>query len=273
MDTLLPLRSKKLVVNDPPWINKQLKSMIREQQRALARGDDAKFRRLRNSVNWLRKSCRAKYYAANVEQLRNCEPRRWWKEVKKLAGMQAATRTDTISVLRNIDQGLFPNPTALANTINKAFLAPMSIFTPLASRTSCDAYHSNQPPISETCVFRKITSLNPAKASGPDNIPAWLLKENADLLAPAVTDILNCSYKEAKLPHSWKHADITPIPKQTPVQDVNKHLRPISLTPILSKLEEEFIVDRYIKPAVLTKVDPRQFGTVPSSSQLKRLSA
>ncbi|KAL9988403.1 hypothetical protein ACROYT_G002841 [Oculina patagonica] len=46
MDTLLPLRSKKLSVNDPPWINKQLKSMIRKRQRALARGDDAIFRRL-----------------------------------------------------------------------------------------------------------------------------------------------------------------------------------------------------------------------------------
>ena len=112
MDTLLPLRSKKLSINDPPWINEQLKSMIRERQRALARGDDANFRRLRNSVNRLRKLCRAKYYASNVEQLRDCEPRRWWKEVKKLAGMQVPTRTDTISVLRNIDQGPFLNSTA-----------------------------------------------------------------------------------------------------------------------------------------------------------------
>ena len=130
---------------------------------------------------------------------------------------------------------------------SRATLAPMSTFTPLAPRTSCDAHYTDLPPISETCVFRKLASLNPAKASGPDNMPAWLLKENADLLAPVITDILNCSYKEATLPHSWKHADITPIPKQIPVQDVNKHLRPISLTPILSKLAEEFIVDRYIK--------------------------
>ena len=37
------------------------------------------------------------------------------------------------------------------------------------------------------------------------------------------------------------------------------------------KLAEEFIVDRYIKPAVLAKVDPRQFGTVPSSSTTEAL--
>ena len=83
----------------------------------------------------------------------------------------------------------------------------------------------------EFCVLKKLIALNPAKSSGPDGVPAWLLKENADLLAPVVTDILNCSYLEARLPQSWKHANVAPIPKQTPVYDVNKHLRPISLTP------------------------------------------
>ncbi len=64
---------------------------------------------------------------------------------------------------------------------------------------------------------------------------------------------------------SWKRANIIPIPKQKPISDVNKHLRPISLTPILSKLAEDYIVDEFVKPAVLKKVDPQQFGTVPGS--------
>ena len=81
-----------------------------------------------------------------------------------------------------------------------------------------------------------------------------------------VIDVSNCSYSEARLPQSWKEADIVPVLKQAPADDVNKHLRPISLTPFLSKLTEDFVVDRYFKPAVLAKVDPRQFGTVPGSS-------
>ena len=48
--------------------------------------------------------------------------------------------------------------------------------------------------------------------------------------------------------------------------DVNKHLRPISLTPILSKVAEDYVVEEYIKPAVLVKVYWNQFGTVPNSS-------
>ena len=54
-------------------------------------------------------------------------------------------------------------------------------------------------------------------------------------------------------------------PKEKLIQDINNHFRPISLTPILSKLGEEFVVDRFLKPAVLEKIDQTQFGTVPNS--------
>ncbi len=57
--------------------------------------------------------------------------------------------------------------------------------------------------------------------------------------------------------------DIVPTPQQKPVNDVNKDLRPISLTPILSKVGEEYVVKCFLKPAVLKKADPNQFGTLP----------
>ena len=60
-------------------------------------------------------------------------------------------------------------------------------------------------------------------------------------------------------------ADIVPIPKQKPVIDVNKNLRPISLTPVLSKVAENYVVEDFVKPAVLEKVDRRQFGTIPGT--------
>ena len=51
-----------------------------------------------------------------------------------------------------------------------------------------------------------------------------------------------------------------------PIRDVNKHLRPISLTPVLSKLAEDYVVEQYVKPAVLARVDANQFGTLPGSN-------
>ena len=54
-------------------------------------------------------------------------------------------------------------------------------------------------------------------------------------------------------------------------REVNKHLRPISLTPILSKMSEAYVVDTYVKPAVLERIDPQQFGFVLKSSTTRAL--
>ena len=165
------------------------------------------------------------------------------------------------------------SPIDLANHVNTAFLAPTVSFEPLtynpfrdSSVPSLDNSASNEVPVaSEYSVFQKLSTLNSTKAQGPDGIPGWLLKDNADLLTEPVTEILNTSYFENCLPFSWKEADVVPVPKQTPIKDVNKHLRPISLTPILSKIVEDYVVEEYVKPAVLKKIDPRQFGTIPNS--------
>lgn len=123
---------------------------------------------------------------------------------------------------------------------------------------------SSSPPFAVTTnsVFLKLTSLNSKKASGPDGIPAWLLNVNPDLLVDPIRDILNCSgsYSEGRLVPSWKTADIVSIPKQKPVKEVNKHLRPISLTPVLTKIAEE------LRPAILKRIGENQFGSIPKSS-------
>ena len=86
-----------------------------------------------------------------------------------------------------------------------------------------------------------------------------------------MTDIINTSYNESRLPSSWKFANIIPIPKAKPVREVNKDLRPISLTPILSKIAEDYVVNLFVKPAVLKKIDYNQYGTVPRSRTTQAL--
>lgn len=71
---------------------------------------------------------------------------------------------------------------------------------PLTPVTTTDVRYPNPPSVSDLCLLKKLSELNPAKSSGPDMIPSWLLKENVDLLAPAVTDIIKCSFAEACLP-------------------------------------------------------------------------
>ena len=190
-------------------------------------------------MNRERKACRAKYFQAKVEHLKECKPSAWWNEIKKLSGCSPAS-TERSYVTKSLQHLYGPSDDiTLANIINKAFLSPMRSFTPLpADYLTLPTTSATQQPalvVSNELVYKKLVKLNRSKAHGPDDIPGWLLKENADLLAAPIADILNSSYREGRLPPSWKEADIVLVPKQRPVQDINKHLRPISLTPNLSK--------------------------------------
>ena len=49
-DTLLPLKSKLSVSNDPHWISQSLKKLTQHRQAALARGNETLFKSLRKQV-------------------------------------------------------------------------------------------------------------------------------------------------------------------------------------------------------------------------------
>ena len=287
MDILLPTKTIKKRLDDPPWMTQHLKSLIQQRQKSLAKGHDQLFKSLRNRVNRERKQCRSKYYDSKVSQLKLSDPKQWWKSVKYLCGMDPVNHKYDLRHLQSLsstgDETSETNEgnaslSHLANTINQTFLEPMNTFQPLNS----DHSHalnvsgtSNQLPstitTTESYIFQKLSSIVPTKAHGPDTIPGWLLKENADVLASSVCTILNSSYLKNRLPAAWKLADVIPIPKQKPARTVNKDLRPVSLTPIVSKLAEEVIVEQFIKPAILKVVDPNQYGTVPKSSTTQAL--
>ena len=267
LDSILPMKRKIVLRTEPPWINSTLKTLIRKRQVALGWGDWAEFNHLSNLVNQERKRCHAKYYECKVQHLKGCSPAKWWGEIKKLSGMEGS-RDNVLKSVHHLEGALGLSAADLANHINTAFLAPMEVFEPLThnlfrgdnfvslSRTMNDDFS----PISAFSIFRKLCFINPAKAQGPDGIPGWLRKENADLLAPSIMDIMNASLREGFLPLSWKEADIVPVPKQRPIQEINKHLRPISLTPILSKISEDYIVHEFVIPIVLKKIVKDNMG-------------
>ena len=84
-----------------------------------------------------------------------------------------------------------------------------------------------------------INNLNSRKATGADEIPAWLLKRFHEELAPVVHDIICCSIKECKFPVSHKHALITPIPKVSCPKDIENDFRQVSILPHMAKLLEK----------------------------------
>ena len=98
-----------------------------------------------------------------------------------------------------------------------------------------------------------------------------MLKEYAECLSFPISRIINLSLNEQSLPKIWKFADVSPLPKLKPVEELKKQLRPVSLTPCLSNVAEQCVILDYVKPAVLDVLDPSQYGAVPNSSTTQAL--
>ncbi len=113
---------------------------------------------------------------------------------------------------------------------------------------------------------RLLHAIRVSKASSPHQLANWVLKCFSYFLAPAITDILNTSFQECKVPKAWKIADVPPIAKARNITDFNKDLWPISLTSTLSKIAENIIIEYELKSKLLRKIDPKQFGFIPRSN-------
>ena len=111
-------------------------------------------------------------------------------------------------------------------------------------------------------ALRKVKT---SKSTGPDNIPAWVLKEHANSLAAPLTSIFNCSLREGVLPTMWKTANIIPLPKTKPLTSVKTDIRPISLTPIAAKVFESIIM-KYVDDIACHIIDSKQFGGIADTS-------
>lgn len=266
MDYIMPAKIHKTHVKDAPWVTADFKNLIKLRQQAFSKGDVEAFRHYRNAVNRERKLLRSKYFSSKVEHLKTTKPSQWWNAVKRVAGMAPYSSSDSLLSSLHLDGDL--SNLEIANQINSAFLTPMEMFQPLEPAVPTNEDDPFVFTLSEPAVLAALKQLNPRKAAGPDCIPNWLLREYAEVLVEPVTTILNSSYREQKLPKTWKLANVVPLPKQKPIEDLSKHLRPISLTPAISKLAEDFIVTTHVGPAVLKKIDPNQYGGIPKSSTL-----
>ena len=262
LDTIMPERSIKVHETDKPWMNANLKQLIKRRQKAFSSGDVFLYKLLRNKVNRERKRCRMIYYKNKVQDLQHTKPRDWWREVKQFCGTSKAARRDIRSILRTNTES---SDQDLANEIMKAFVSVMDNYTPLSEDVCVLTDHDEPIVVDEESIAKKLRQINISRAGGPDGIPNWVLKTFSDILSPAITNIINASFRESKVPRVWKLANVTPLPKTVAIEDFNKDLRPISLTPTLSKIAESCIIEQEIRPTLLKAMDPNQFGFVPNS--------
>ena len=100
--------------------------------------------------------------------------------------------------------------------------------------------------MTEEGVRKLLRKLNPHKASGPDLIPARILKDMADEISPLLTIIFQRSFDCGKVPDDWRSANITPVFKKGDRFKASNY-RPVSLTSLCCKIQEHIITSNILR--------------------------
>ena len=150
-------------------------------------------------------------------------------------------------------------PAGIADLFNSFFA---SVFT-IDSAVEKKAWIRSDTVISdltlnESTVLAALKGLKVGKATGPDEIPAKLLKETASVIASSLCKIFNKSLQLGSLPSDWKLANVVPVHKKG-AKDHVENYRPISLLPIVSKVFERCVLNS-IKENLYHVISPKQHG-------------
>ena len=265
MDKCFPSKTVTRHTSDKPWVTDGFRSLIRKRQRAHMSGDITQERRLRNCVNRAAVRLKFVFFQSKIAAINESGSRDWWKKIKLIMGLHRNTQPDMQSSANNIAEGDYDN---LTNIMNDFFVSVSSHLPRIRNDDPVFARMDELPDqyiISVVTILDALTRVKVNKATGPDDIPAWVIRNNADVLAAPLTAIFNSSLREGILPPQWKSAYVVPVPKVHPPVSIEKDFRPISLTPIAAKVFESIVV-KWVDDSLLSEIDDKQFGGITGTS-------
>ncbi|XP_015778385.1 PREDICTED: RNA-directed DNA polymerase from mobile element jockey-like [Acropora digitifera] len=162
------------------------KNNISKRQKASSTGNTFKYNFYRNKVRKLCKSARKFFYNSKILNTREPNTKKWWTNIKSISGLSKSEPLS--SVFHN---GEFKRGSELADLIAESFCnvsnsLPPHQFNKLPISSVPDEYI-----ISPRQVEIELENISLQKATGPDDIPNWVLKSSALLLAGPITPVLS----------------------------------------------------------------------------------
>ena len=119
--------------------------------------------------------------------------------------------------------------------INDSLIMPQSCF-PEAELTTF-AFHSGE-------VKKLLLELDPYGGAGPDGIFPLSFIKTVNYLAPKIFTVLRKLVRIGGFSMCWRVGNITPVPKSGSPNSCPSDYRPITITPVLSKVSEHLLAKR-----------------------------
>ena len=217
---------------DPAWMTAGLKAKLRKKNRLMRKSRVEEASALAKRIGkTIENRNKTRLRTTDGEKL---EAKDVWAAVRQLTG-----RTRETPVADGIS----------AETLNNhySFISTDPDYT--APRRKLSAKLAEDEYFSEWQVFRMLDRLRPT-ATGLDSLPAWFIKLGAPAFCKPITRLYNLSIATSTVPHQWKTASIKPIPKVANPKQLADY-RPISITPVLTRVMERLVVTQYLYPCFL----------------------
>ena len=121
----------------------------------------------------------------------------------------------------------------------------------------------NHVKFDENVIADHLRSLKTKKATGPDGIPASVLKAASTCLANPLSKLFTRFFALIFVPYQWRVSQVVPVHKKRCRSDP-KNYRPVSLLPIIGKIMEKIIASEIREHLEDNKIlSKAQFGFRP----------
>ena len=210
LDKHLPEKTVTVSNLDKPWMNPQLKELLRQTQRErLKKGKGGKFKELWSKFRRLKRSRIKNFHRQFVQELKYSDPSKWHQKMKQLGGIdQISQGRLVISEL----EGLKDKKSA--ERVAKSFAEVSQEYSRL-DREKLPAFlpAGRSEEVNILQVFNKIKNIKKTKSTLVIDLPDKIRQECALDLAEPVASNINACLKDGRFPSLWKREWVTPIPK------------------------------------------------------------
>ena len=261
VDNIVPTIQVKRFPNQKPWINSQVRHMLRARSIAFKSGNETEYKAAKYALEKAIRAAKRQYRVKLDGFYSTADSGRMWQGLQHITDYR--TTTSTISSTDSLPDEL--------NTFYTRFETSSPTTERRPSHTRSTLPLSPPPTVSSGQVHRVLRNINPRKAAGPDNIPGRALRACANELADVLTSIFNLPISHCTVPSCFKTTTIIPVPKKSPPSCLNDY-RPIALTPIIMKCFERVVLT-HIQSRIPDTLDPLQYAYRPNRSTSDAVAA
>lgn len=255
-EKFFPKITYKCKIDEPPWMTKHIKMIIKQRDRAQSRGQIARLKTLRKEVRTEINAAKGRWYKRRMACIAEDGGGSWYQQIAVLTNRKS--KPWKLEIPKSED--------TKADIINNFFANICTTYGPLEA-SQLPAYlpaNTNLIDLQPWQVAYKLAHLRDGMAVPPGQLPVRLLKEFSVEMAIPLTHIYNRSVQEGYVPLVWRNATVTPVPKKSSPESPGD-LRPISLTPTFCKVLEQFIVPLIVED-IRPEFDVHQYGNIKGAS-------